>query len=70
MQLTNLQKLLSDFGLPADTVVKACPFVFRNREQHKEMMQERPNLKRLMELLDSKPYYITQIDGKYVVTED
>lgn len=70
LRTANLQKLLSDFGLPADTVVKACPFVFRNREQHKEMMQERPNLKRLMELLDSKPYYITQIDGKYVVTED
>lgn len=63
-------KLLSDFGLPENTVMKACPFVFRNGEQHREMIEERPALKRLMDLLESKPYYISEIDGKYVVTED
>lgn len=70
LRTANIQKLLCNFGMPVDTVVKACPFVFRNGEQHKEMMQERPHLKRLMDLLDSKPYYITQTDGKYIVTED
>lgn len=62
-------KLLSDFNLPADTVIKACPFVFKDGEQHNEMKAERPHLKRLMDLLDSKPYYISE-KNNYIVTED
>lgn len=63
-------KLLVDFGLPADTVIKACPFVFKDREQHNEMKEARPHLKRLMDLLDSKPYYISENNDNYIVTED
>lgn len=62
-------KLLVDFGLPADTEVKACPFVFRGGFQWNEMQQERPYLKRLAESLDSKPYYIKQEKGTFTVTE-
>ncbi len=62
-------KLLSDFNLPADTVVKACPFVFKDGKQYKEMEKPRPHLKQLMDLLDSKPYYISGTDN-YIVTED
>lgn len=63
-------KLLVDFGLPADTVIKACPFVFKDGEQHNEMKEARPHLKRLMDLLDSKPYYISKNNNNYFVTED
>lgn len=70
LQTVDRTKLLADFGLPKNTVMKACPFVFRNGEQHREMLEERPMLKRIMDLLDSKPYYISEINGKYVVTED
>ena len=70
LQTVDRTKLLADFGLPKNTVMKACPFVFRNGEQHREMLEERPMLKRLMDLLDSNPYYISEINGKYVVTED
>ena len=62
-------KLLLDFNLPADTIIKACPFVFKDEEQHNEMKEVRPHLKRLMELLDSKPYYISE-KNNYIVTED
>ena len=62
-------KLLADFTLPSDTVIKACPFVFSGGEQHNEMKEVRPHLKRLMELLDSKPYYISE-KNNYIVTED
>lgn len=62
-------KLLADFELPSDTVVKACPFVFRGGAQWEEMQQDRPYLKRLMQQLHSKPYYITKENGVYVVTE-
>ena len=63
-------KLLVDFGLPADTEVVACPFVFREGFQWKEMQQDRPYLKRLMEVLDTKPYYVVEENGVYVVKEE
>lgn len=70
LKTANIARLLADFKLPSDTIVKACPFVFKNGEQHSEMREQRPHLKRLMDLLDSKPYYISEINGKYYVTEE
>lgn len=70
LKTANIAKLLADFELPSSTIVKACPFVFKNGEQHSEMMEQRPHLKRLMDLLDSKPYYISEINGKFFVTEE
>lgn len=63
-------KLLVDFGLPVNLLVKACPFVFKNKEQHNEMKDNRPYLKKLMALLDSKPYYISEENDNYIVTEE
>ena len=63
-------KLLSDFNLPEDTVVEACPFVFRGGFQWNEMQQDRPHLKKLMNIIMSKPYYITEKNNEYVVTEE
>lgn len=54
------KKLLSDFGLPEDTEIVACPFVFIDGEQKKELEETRPNLKALMKKLNSSPYYITK----------
>lgn len=63
-------KLLADFKLPSDTVVNACPFVFKDGCQWKELQQERSYLKKLMDTIKSKPYYITEKDNEYVVTEE
>lgn len=63
-------KLLTDFGLPADTIIKACPFVFKESEQHNEIKAECPHLRELMTLLDSKPYYISENNGIYSVAEE
>ena len=70
LKTANIAKLLADFKLPSSTIVKACPFVFRNGEQHSEMSEQRPHLKRLMDLLDSKPYYISETNGNFYVTEE
>ena len=51
-------KFLYDFDLPIDTEIVACPFVFYDGEQYQEMQEDRPNLKTLMQKLNSKPYYI------------
>ena len=69
MQTVNKEKLLDDFSLPRDTIVKASPFVFRNKQQHEQMMEDRPHLFKLMQLLDSKPYYISKENNLYVVEE-
>lgn len=63
-------KLLADFGLPADTPVEACPFVFYGGFQWNEMQQERPMLKELMAALNSTPYYIKSDSDKYIVVTE
>ena len=62
-------KLLKDFSLSDDTEVVACPFVFFDEEQHKEMKEDRPWLKKVMMLMNSKPYYIKEENGYYKVLE-
>ena len=63
-------KLLKNFKLPDNTPVRACPFVFSGGVQYEEFHESRPYLSRLMALLDSKPYFISEANGKYEVTED
>lgn len=63
-------KLISDFGYdPKSVVIKASPFIFYNGEQHREMLQDRPNLQKLTTLLDSKVFYIVVENEKYIITE-
>jgi len=69
MKTVDTEKLLKDFGLPPETNLVACPLVFLNGEQHKEMTEDRPNLKNIMHLLNSKPYYIIKENNKYRVVE-
>lgn len=63
------EKLLRDFALPPETGVVACPFVFRGGAQQAEMGEDRPKLRALMALLNSRPYYISKKDELYFVTE-
>jgi hypothetical protein len=70
MKTVDGEKLLGEWKFPEDTTIKASPFVFRNGAQHQEMMENRKYLKQLMKELDSVPYYITEDNGKYYVTED
>ena len=58
-------KLLKDFGLAEDTVIKACPFVFYGKEQYREMQQDREHLKDLIEKLDTEVIYLEEKGGEY-----
>lgn len=70
LKTVDKDKLLTDFGYePEKVTVKASPFVFKFGNQYKEMLEKRSNLQKLMELLDSKPYYIIKKDD-YIVTEE
>ncbi len=69
LRTANPEKLLADFGLPKNTLIKASPLVSVDGDQKKEMEDNRPWLKRLMCLLDSQPYYFANNGGKYIVTE-
>lgn len=69
LKTVDKEKLLADFELPAETVVEACPFVFKGGFQWEEMQQERPNLKKLMDTIGSKPYYIIEENNIYKVEE-
>lgn len=70
LRTVDKMKLLLDFELPEDTIVKASPFVFREKEQWREWMEKRPKLLKLMEELDSKAYFIEDMERKYIVTEE
>lgn len=70
LKTVSTAKLLADFGLPPDTPVKACPFVFRGGAQREEMQQLRPKLNLLMDTLDSKPYYIIEKNDIFQITEE
>lgn len=69
MKTVNAQKLICDFCLPEDTLIKASPFVFQDGVQHQEMKENRPWLKKLMKELDSVPYYINFENNNYYVLE-
>ena len=65
LKVVDKAKLLKDFGLPEDTEIKACPFVFYGKEQHKEMQEDRKHLKELMKNLDVEPIYLKGEGGEY-----
>ena len=63
-------KLLKDFGLAEDTVIKACPFVFYGKEQYREMQQDREHLKDLIEKLGIEVIYLKEEkDGEYSIVK-
>lgn len=62
-------KLLKDFGLPENTKIKACPFVFYGKEQYKEMQQNRENLGQLIKRLGVEIIYLKEENGEYSVIE-
>ncbi len=69
LKTVDTAKLLDNFELPANTKVVACPFVFKYGKQYQEMLEKRPHLYKLMEMLESKPYYIIKQDNLYIVEE-
>nr|WP_168166320.1 hypothetical protein [Fusobacterium sp. HMSC064B11] len=60
-------KLLKDFGLAEDTVIKACPFVFYGKEQYREMQQDREHLKDLIEKLGIEVIYLEEKNEEYSI---
>ena len=69
LKIVDKDKLLKDFGLPKDTILKTCPFVFVDGEQYKEMQQDRKYLKELMKNLDIEPIYLKGEGGEYKVVK-
>ena len=67
LKVVDKDKLLKDFGLPKNTKIKACPFVFYGKEQYKEMQEDRKNLKELIEKLEIEVIYLEEKDGEYIV---
>lgn len=69
LKTVDTDKLFENFNLPAETKVMASPFVFKYGKQYQEMLEKRPHLYKLMEMLESKPYYIIKQDNLYIVEE-
>ncbi len=67
LKIVDKAKLLKDFGLPEDTIVKACPFVFVEGEQYKEIPEGRENLKKLIDELGIEIIYLKEENGEYEV---
>ena len=67
LKVVDKAKLLKDFGLPEDTILKTCPFVFVDGAQYKEIQEDRKYLKELMKKLDVEPIYLKEKNGEYEV---
>ena len=70
LKVVDKDKLLKDFGLPKDTEIKACPFVFYGKEQYREMQaikDDRENLGKLIEKLGIEVIYLKEESGEYSV---
>ena len=69
LKVVDKDKFLKDFGLPENTKIKACPFVFYGKEQYKEMQQDRKHLKDLIKKLGIEVIYLKEENGEYSVIE-
>ena len=69
LKVVDKAKLLKDFGLPENTKIKACPFVFYDGEQYKEMQEDRKNLKELIKELGIEVIYLKEENGEYSVVK-
>ena len=67
LKVVDKAKLLKDFGLPKNTKIKACPFVFYGKEQYKEMQEDRKHLKDLIKKLGVEVIYLKEENGEYSV---
>lgn len=67
LKVVDKAKLLKDFGLPENTKIKACPFVFYGKEQYKEMQKNKENLGELIKKLEIEVIYLEEKDGEYSV---
>ena len=71
LKVVDKTKLLKDFALPEDTLIKACPFVFYGKEQYREMQaikDDRGNLGKLIEKLGIEVIYLKEEkDGEYSI---
>ena len=69
LKVVDKAKLLKDFGLPENTKIKACPFVFYEKEQYREMQQDKENLKDLIKKLEIEVIYLKEEKGEYNVVK-
>ena len=67
LKIVDRDKLLKDFELSEDTILKTCPFVFVDRAQYKEIQEDRKYLKELMKKLDVEPIYLKEEKGEYSI---
>ena len=70
LKVVDKDKLLKDFGLPKDTEIKACTFVFYDGKQHQEMKDDREKLEELIEKLDIEVIYLKEENGEYSVVKE
>ena len=70
LKIVDKAKFLKDFGLPENTKIKACPFVFYGKKQYKEMQQDRKHLKDLIKELGIEVIYLKEENGEYSVIEE
>ena len=73
LKVVDKDKLLKDFGLPENTKIKACPFVFYGKEEYKEMQEikdNRKNLGKLIEKLGIEVIYLKEENGEYSVVKE
>jgi hypothetical protein len=63
-------KLIKDFELCQSYTLMISPLVFYKGSQWLEMQEDRPWLKKLMNKLEVKPFYLEKIEDRYSIKEE
>ena len=70
LKIADKTKLLKDFELPEDTIIKACPFVFLDGKQHQDLKDGGENLEKLIEKLGIEVIYLEEKNGEYSIIKE
>jgi len=64
-RIADHKKLLKDFKLPPETIIKPAPLIFEDSYQHGQLFDNRSNLLRLIGKIEQDIFIVKEYEGIY-----
>lgn len=66
-RIADHKKLLEDFKLPTETLIKPAPLIFEGSYQHGQLFDNRSNLLRLIDKIEQDIFIVKEYEGSYYI---